>query len=150
MSTFEKAKIKTEKEKARKEKNKNRKKWWVIKFDKYEFGFWLLPLAIFVIPFDKIKDAIYNSMKWNEKKATKKLDKMLLKMLKWDEENNNYYCYVRRDCWQLSANGKSPWDKKFRYQLREFLISDYENENYIKTVEEDDCDWYYITFTEKN
>lgn len=88
-------------------------------------------------------------MKWNEKKATKKLDKLLLKMLKWDEENNNYYCYVRKDCWQLSANGKNPWVKKFRRQLREFLISDYENKNYIKTVENDD-DWYYITFTEKN
>ena len=148
MSTFEKAKIRTEKERTRKEKNKNRKKWWIIKFDKYEFGFWLLPLAIFVIPFDKIKDAIYDSIKWSEQKATKTLDKILPKILKWDEEANNYYCYVRKDFWQWVTECRNPWIKKFKYRLRDFLISDYENENYIKTVEDDD-DWYYITFTEK-
>lgn len=148
MSTFEKAKIRTEKEKARKAKNKNRKKWWIIKFDKYEFGFWLLPLAVFVIPFGKIKDALHKSIKWSDEKATKVLDKKLPKILKWDDENKNYYCYIRIFGWGLFSNPKSPWVKKYNYNLRDFLVKNYENENYIKTVEED-YDWYYITFTEK-
>ena len=75
-------------------------------------------------------------MKWDEDKATKKLDKLLLKMLKWDEENHSYYCYVRKDYWQLFSGCKNPWVKKFKRQLRDFLISDYENKNYIKTIEE--------------
>jgi hypothetical protein len=82
MTTFERAKKKKEKQ--------NKKKWWVIKTKNYAIPIYLLPLAIFAIPCDKLKKYFYNSMTWSEEKAKKVLDKMLPRRLEWNEEEKHY------------------------------------------------------------
>lgn len=129
------------------EKKGRRNKWWVIKYKKYTVPIYLLPLALILIPFYELKERYILSLSWSNEKAKKVIEKTLRKKLKWDEEEDVYYIYINKFGGTI-FNTKSPWQKKFRYDLREELLETYEHENYIKKVEED-YDWWYITFTEK-
>lgn len=148
MKTFEQVKKRTEK----REKNKNKKKWWIIKTENYTIPIYFLPFAIFIIPFDKLKNYIYNSMTWNEEKAKKVLDKMLPRILEWNKEENHYWCHIRKYGWWYSQKRipfyYKKWTNKFSYELKKYLIEKYELEYYTKEVL-DDYDWYLIIFTEK-
>lgn len=144
MTTFERAKKKKEKQ--------NKKKWWVIKTKNYAIPIYLLPLAIFAIPCDKLKKYFYNSTTWSEEKAKKVLDKILPRRLEWNEEEKHYYCYVRKFGWWYSQNNvpliHRKWVNKFSHKLREYFVEKYEHEYYTKEVL-DDYDWHLIIFTEK-
>lgn len=147
-TTFDKAKERQNKEK------KNRKKWWIINTKKYSYYIWALPIIPFCWICDKIESLIDKSRKWDETKAEKILNKTLPKILKWDEDEKNYYLYIR-SCygfnWERVPFIYKKWSKKFSYSLKEYFLNKYENELYIKKVETEDCnEWYYITFTEKN
>lgn len=147
MATFDKVKTRTER--------KNKKQWWVIKTKNYNIPIYLLPIALFIIPCDKIKTAIDNYIWrktfWTDEKANKMLDKMLPKILDYDKDDNDYRCYIRD--WNFSFYNYAPlfhkkWVRKFNDNLKDYLIERYENESYVKTVQ-DDYDWKVIIFTEK-
>ena len=145
-TTFDKAKERQ----IKKEKNKGKKKWRIIKFKDYVIPLYLLPLAVFIIPYYEIEKAIDKSIKWDEKKAKKILDKTLPKILEWWEEENCYYLDLRK--YHTLSTDKVPfiykrWARRFRYNLTGYLIENYQNDLYIKKVE-DDYDWHHITFTE--
>lgn len=146
-TTFNKAKERQNKEK------KNKKKWWIINTKKYSYYIWALPIIPFCWMYDKIVNLIDKSRKWNEAKAEKILNKTLPKILKWDDDEKNYYLYIRHFYgfnWERVPFIYRKWSKKFSYRLKEYLLDKYENELYIKKVETEDCnEWYYITFTEK-
>ena len=135
-------------------KKKNKKKWWIINTKNYSYYIWALPIIPFCWVYDKIVDLIDKSRKWDEAKADKILNKTLPKMLKWDEEEKNYYLYIRSFYgfnWERVPFIYRKWSKKFSYRLKEYLLDKYENELYTKKVEKEDYDdFYYITFTEKN
>ena len=145
-TTFEKAKENG--------KKKNKKKWWIINTKNYSYYIWALPIIPFCWVYDKIVNLIDKSRKWDEAKADKILNKTLPKMLKWDEEEKNYYLYIRSFYgfnWERVPFIYRKWSKKFSYRLKEYLLDKYENELYTKKVEKEDYDdFYYITFTEKN
>ena len=135
-------------------KKKNKKKWWIINTKNYSYYIWALPIIPFCWVYDKIVNLIDKSRKWDEAKADKILNKTLPKMLKWDEEEKNYYLYIRSFYgfnWERVPFIYRKWSKKFSYRLKEYLLDKYENELYTKKVEKEDYDdFYYITFTEKN
>ena len=134
-------------------KKKNKKKWWIINTKNYSYYIWALPIIPFCWVYDKIVNLIDKSRKWDEAKADKILNKTLPKMLKWDEEEKNYYLYIRSFYgfnWERVPFIYRKWSKKFSYRLKEYLLDKYENELYTKKVEKEDYDdFYYITFTEK-
>ena len=135
-------------------KKKNKKKWWIINTKNYSYYIWALPIIPFCWVYDKIVNLIDKSRKWDEAKADKILNKTLPKMLKWDEEEKNYYLYIRSFYgfnWERVPFIYRKWSKKFSYRLKEYFLEKYENELYTKRVETEDYnEWYYITFTEKN
>ena len=145
-TTFDKAKEKG--------KKKNKKKWWIINTKNYSYYIWALPIIPFCWVYDKIVKLIDKSRKWDEAKADKILNKALPKMLEWDEDEKNYYLYIRRYHgfdWCRVPLIYRKWSKKFSYRLKEYFLEKYENELYTKRVETEDYnEWYYITFTEKN
>ena len=145
-TTFDKAKEKG--------KNKNKKKWWIINTKDYSYYIWALPIIPFLWMFDKIESLIDKSLKWDEAKAKKILDKTLPKILEWDDDEKNYYLYIRRYYgfnWERTPIIHRKWSKKFSYSLKEYFLEKYENELYTKRVETEDYnEWHYITFTEKN
>ena len=71
----------------------HKKKWYVIGVGKYSCYIWSLPLVPFVWIYDKWKEYLWESCKWNEKMAAKVLDCALPHFLDYDAENNEYsYC----------------------------------------------------------
>ena len=146
-TTFDKAKERQSKEK------KNKKKWWIINTKNYSYYIWALPIIPFCWICDKIESLIDKSLKWNEEKAEKILNKTLPKILKWDDDEKNYYLYIRSYYgfnWERVPFIYRKWSKKFSYRLKEYLLDKYENGLYTKKVEKKDYDdFYYIIFTEK-
>lgn len=148
--------MKTTFDNAKKRCNKNKKhnkEWWIIKTKNYTIPLYYLWLAPFVIAWDKISTIIYNNRKWTNKRADKVLDKFLSKALTWDAEENEYYICIRKfGPWYYSkrlAFKDRKWVCKFDYKLRNYLVEEYENKDYVKTVIED-YDWWTIVFCEKN
>ena len=135
-------------------KKKNKKKWWIINTKDYSYYIWALPIIPFCWVYDKIVNLIDKSRKWDEAKAEKILNKTLPKILKWDDDEKNYYLYIRSYYgfdWERVPFIYRKWSKKFSYCLKEYFLDKYENELYTKKVEKEDYDdFYYITFTEKN
>lgn len=114
-----------------------------VKIGEYKIVFWLLPIFPIFLGVKKIKDWHYNSLIWNEEKATKVLDKVLPKVLEWVEKENAYYYCINWDCFHMYT--KAPfyyrrWAKKFARKLQAFVENGYENKNYTKTIEKDYCD----------
>ena len=113
----------------------------------YDNVFWyeipFLPLRI-------LSDWRYERMKWDEKKATKILDKILPMKLEWvPEDNAFYYCMDWDACGLIS---KTPfyykkWVRKFCYKLHQFIAEEYQNADYNKTVI-DDCE-QWVKFEER-
>ena len=146
MSKFEKAK-------KRALKRKSNNKWWVIKTKNYNIPIYLLPIAVFLITYYKLKELHYKSLSCNEEQCKKALDKMLPKMLRWSVEDNYYYVHIGKywgcDFYKYISIGKKTWAKKCRRELKDYLIEKYENKDYTKHVI-DDGEWWLITFTENN
>ena len=117
---------------------------------KYTFNILQAPLVPMVWAVDKYTDYRYNKCVWNEEKATEILDDVLPKVLEYVAEENAYY-YCKE--WSVTKlyKGKRKnrmWVNKHIGKLLDYLINEYENENYIKTIEKD----YYetwIKFTER-
>lgn len=143
--------MKFDKVKNKKAKSK-RNKWWIIKTKNYTIPLYLLPIALVVIPFYKINDFFEKQVKWSNKKANKVLDKWLLKVLEWDEDTKEYSRSINAIgnwfSYKSMPFGYRKWAWKFSRSLKTYLLEEYENPNYVKTVEKD-YDWYEIIFKEK-
>jgi hypothetical protein len=111
-----------------------------VKIGKYDVIFWALPIFPIFLAVEKIKDWHYNSLVWNEEKATKVLDKVLPKVLEWVEENDAYYYCM--DWGNSHMYTKAPllhkaWARKFSSRLQSYIRDGYENKNYTKEIEKD-------------
>lgn len=136
MKDFEKAKIRKQRKSPRR-----------FKFAGYSYLMWYeVPL----VPICLLQDWLYDRRQWDEKKATKVLNKILPSKLEWvPEENAFYYCM---DWEPYGLVSKTPfyykkWVEKFRYPLHNFIRDGYENPNYVKTIE-DDCE-QWVKFEER-
>lgn len=107
--------------------------------ENYACYFFQLPLVPFAIAIDKISKALYNSMKWDTNKANKVLDKALLKTVEYSKEKDSYYycCEWRVYFSDYAPLYLKPWSKKFQNEIFYYLINEYNNPNYIKTIDID-------------
>lgn len=127
------------------QKKSNRKPWYIIHGKKYSYHIILLPILPFVVLSDKIHDYNYKKMVWDETKATKVLNKVLPKVLDYEEESKCfYYCmqWGTSPLWRKAPLGSRKWARKFQSKLQQFIQCGYENPDYIKTTEKD----YYETW----
>lgn len=129
----------------------NGKKWYVVNIKNYQVYFWALPILPIVIMIEKLENWQYERRTWSDEKATKVLNKVLPKVLEYVEEDNAfYYCMDWSSCTLYS---KAPcyyykWARKFSYKLQKFIRDGYENEDYVKTIEDDGYD-VWVKFSEK-
>lgn len=138
--------------KAKRKKINNSKKWYVINTKNYQVYFWALPILPIIIMIDKFENWQYERRTWNDEKAKKVLDKILPKVLEWVEEDNAFYYCMSWSSWSLYNHapfGYRKWVKKFNYELQKFIRYNYEDEKYIKTIEDNDYDDIWIKFSEK-
>lgn len=136
-----------------KAKNKLKIKKWLIHTKKYSYHIIALPLIPICLLLDKIEEKAYAKRVWSEEKATKVLNKILPKVLEWNEEDQAFwYCMQWRES-TLSSKaplGYRKWVWKFRCQLQKFIQEGYENPHYIKSVEEGSYGYdTWIKFVEK-
>ena len=138
MKDFEKAKIKKQKQKRSPHRfniaGYNYLRWYEIPF----------------VPFMLLSDWRYKRMKWDEKKATKVLNKILPDKLEWVPEDNAFYYGMDWDACGLIS--KTPfyykkWVRKFRYKLHQFIAEGYQNVDYNKTIIDDYGQW--VKFEER-
>ena len=134
-------------------KNKNEKKKinWRVNIGDYQVVFWALPIFPIFYGIEKFKDWNYNRMEWNEKRADRVLDTILPKVLDWVEEDNAFYFSLEWGngiYWRRANRVDRKWAKKFCYKLKSYLEDEYENADYIKTVERDFYETW-IKFVEK-
>ena len=138
MKDFEKAKIKKQKQKRSPRRfniaGYNYLRWYEVPF----------------VPFMLLSDWRYKRMKWDEKKATKVLNKILPDKLEWISEDNAFYYGMDWDACGLVS--KTPfyykkWVRKFRYKLHQFIAEGYQNADYNKTVSDAYGEW--VKFEEK-
>ena len=138
MAKFEKAK-------------KERKDWGRIKIGQYQPYFWAVPVLPFYYFWKKFNQWKDDRLVWNEERATKVLDKILLEKLDYSEEDKAfYYCmeWGHWDLWKYASRKDRAWAKKFCSKLHPFILEGYENPDYVKTIEKD---WYetWVKFSEK-
>ena len=138
MKDFEKAKIKKQKQKRSPHRfniaGYNYLRWYEIPF----------------VPFMLLSDWRYKRMKWDEKKATKVLNKILPDKLECVPEDTAFYYGMDWDACGLVS--KTPfyykkWVRKFRYKLHQFIAEGYQNADYNKTIIDDYGQW--VKFEEK-
>lgn len=136
-----------------KAKKKPKKKWWIIHTKNYSYHIIALPLIPFCLLTEKIEKKAYAKRVWSEEKATKVLNKILPKVLEWNEEDQAFWYCMQWSEYTLYS--KAPlrykkWVRKFRYQLQKFIKTGYENPHYIKSVEEGSYGYEtWIKFVEK-
>lgn len=138
-------------EKAR--KKKSRKKWYIIRTKSGSYYIWALPFIPLFAFHDFLVDLRYKKLRWNEKTATKVLNKIVPKVSEWDSEDNAFFYSTEWDT--VSMSRYSPllyhqWTKKFQSRLAKFLVEKFEIEGYEKTiVSEYDCGEAWVKFSKK-
>lgn len=123
--------------------NKNNKKFFEmpkIKTTNYEIPLLVLPIAPFLIAYDKFDKWNYNRQEWSEEKATKVLNYFLPYVLEFAEEDNAYYYSTDWSYtgWNIAKKvpfGLKKWAKKFGYQTLKYLEEGYENAEFSKSIE---------------
>ena len=138
-NTFEYAKIKEEKT--------AKKECFRFKHGKWNCNYFLVPLIPIVATYEKINKFYNNRLTWSEKKATKVLNSILPKILWYDSKNDVYSYDTGCRTWLFVDNAPliyRSWVKKYRKYLERYLIDNYENPLYNKSIEDD-----YIIFSEK-
>lgn len=101
--------------------------------------------------YQKISDLKNNRMEWDKEKTIKILDKVFPNIVEWIEEKKAYYYSME---YFVSFIYKVPkkyrnYVKHFIFQIKRFMLEEYENENYIKTIEKDSYGTTWIKFIEK-
>lgn len=116
-----------------KKKKKRTRKWWWVSIGQNEYFFLILPLAPFFALHDKIKKWHYNALTWDDKKAHKIIHQVLLERMIFDLSKGYYYYGNGLDLIPKKRNKQ--WAKKFRSELRDYLIKNYEEKDLIKGIE---------------
>lgn len=143
MANFDKAKT----------PKKTTKKWWILDIKNYSYYIWALPIIPFILLADYIKNHNYKRLVWDEKIATKVLDKVLPQVLEWVEEDNAFYYSMEwgtGNLWRRAPHRYRKWARKFAYQLQKFIEIGYQNTEYIKTTERDIYCELWVKFVEKS
>lgn len=112
-----------------------------IKTTNYNIPVWALPIAPFIIAYDKISKWANDRRVWDEEKARKVLDRALPYVLEYVAEDDAYWYCMEWSEWRLADHaplGLKKWAKKFFHNLHFYLEENYENPNYTKTIERDD------------
>lgn len=147
MENFEKA---IEKRNKRKNSLLKRIIWYRVKIGRYMVTWWGIPL----VGVKYIYDFFDSKRQWNEKKAKKIVDRMILNEIEYDEENNryiweNHYSYYYA---KLPYRYKK-WASDFSMMMNSFLMTDYQIEGYTKESEyvENGCfrRYYFIPIEKK-
>ena len=134
-----------------KAKSKSKKRWWVIRIGNYDFYLWGLPFVPFVLLKDEFDEWRYFRLEWSNDRATKVLNKLLPKMLEWNEEDKAYYFCMDWDYFNYHLYvplRHRKWVRKFSSRLREFVRDGYEHPLYVKEIENDGYD-EWVKFSEK-
>lgn len=140
-----------------KKKKKRTKKWWWVSIGQNEYFFLALPLAPFCALYDKIKKWHYESLKWNDEKAHKVIHQVLVEQMIFDSNKGYYYYGNGHDLMPKKRNKQ--WAKKFRAELRDYLIKEYKEKDLIKVIEPSTsdsieemcyCENFFLYFTTVN
>lgn len=124
-------------------KNKKRIiKMPTIETNNYSIPLWALPIAPFIIAYDKFDKWNYKRQNWDEKKATKVLNYFLPYVIEYDKEKQAYYyCmdwrYRGSDIAKKVPIGLKKWTKKFGFETLNYLENTYEKTDFLKTIEKD-------------
>lgn len=136
-------------------KKKDIKKWYKIRWKKYEFIFCFFPIVLMFhiadIIYNKIWLLRYHNAKWNDEKAHKILDYMLPNLLEYEEEVGYY---LEPEWVNFGIRHNIPrryrfWSKKFNGNLVVYLCESYEKDGYEKYIKKDNYDTWII-FKEKH
>lgn len=132
-----------------KEKNKRHKKWWRITYKEYDIHLIALPIAPFVIIYDKLHQRRCNRLSWDSAKACKVLDHFLPYVLEYAAIDNAYYYCVNWRCMgsklvKYAPLGLKMWAKKFSYETLRYLKTDYQKAGFVKVYPVDD-EWIRFT-----
>ena len=139
-------------DKAKQIKKTKVRKWWFVRVGKYTVYFWAIPLLPFALLVDGIKEYNYKRRVWDEKIATKVLDKVLPQVLEWVEDDKAYYYCMEwgiSSLWRKAPRRYRKWADKFAFDLQRYIRDGYENADYIKEIEVDGCFETWVKFTEK-
>ena len=112
----------------------------------------LLPLLPFVALYRAYNNWKYSSMVWDEKIATKVLDKTLPSVLEWVEEDGAFYYGMEwwsSNLWRKAPRRYRKWAKKFERELHRFIKDGYENADYEKSIDIVNYDEVWVKFVER-
>lgn len=123
----------------------------------------LVPLAVMVGAYDHYKNKYYHSLEWDEKKATKVLDKALPKVVEYDEDADVYWFSMNWGTTYFADKaplGLRTWARKYSHEVKQFIKEGYENPNYVKSFEDvggweewvkfESIDKFYISYKKDN
>lgn len=146
MENFEKA---IEKRNKRKNSFLKRIIWYRVKIGGYTPTWWGIPL----VGVKRIYDFFDSKRQWNEKKAKKIADKMILNEIEYDEENNRYVWENHHSYYYAKIPKRyQKWAGDFHSKMDSFLESEsYQIEGYTKESKyvEDGFRRYYFTPIER-
>lgn len=129
-------------------KTSNFKKWWVknnYKIYRVLFFYIYLPS----VAYEKIKKYLRSRIEWSEERATEILNYYIPRRAEWDDEDKEFFFFENGYGWSfhfakkyLKRKDYAFW-KKFSsswcYEIRKFLVKDFELEGFSKTVIESCC-----------
>lgn len=141
-------------DKAKKNGKRVNHKWYIAKIGGYECMFFMPPILPFYAAYDKVKNKHWTTLTWSEEKARKILDMTLPKLLKWDEEEKEFYYLIPHIFYDFRFWKKVPilhraWAKKFTSEMLNYLLTGYRKDGYTKRVEVNEYDasekWVYFS-----
>lgn len=102
----------------------------------------LVPLMFAAWGFNNLKAACEGCIKWKPQTANKILTRYIDKMAERCIEDDKQYLYIwLRNWWGIYKFGAMPWQKmfakKFKHQISEYLVEEFELEGFTKVVEPD-------------
>lgn len=133
----------------KKAKNRPKKPWYVVRTKNYQIPIWLLPLAPFVIGVSKLSDWLYGRIEWDERKAVKVLNRVLPKILDYDEDEDAYcYCmdWGTYNLWHKAPLRYRRFAHKYVARLHSFIKEKYMVKGYAKSVIQNYCDDEWVEF----
>lgn len=138
-------------EKAR--KRKSRKKWYIIRTKSRSYYIWALPFIPLFVFCEFLADLHYKKLRWNEKTATKVLNKVVPEVSEWDSEDSTFFYSTEWDTVFMVRHSPllyRKWARKFQSRLAKFLVEKFEIEGYEKAVvSEYGCGEAWVKFSKK-
>ena len=124
-------------------KNNSYKIWRII----------LFPIWFFSTVNDKIAKKKYKNLEWDKTRADKILTRYMLRESEWNEKEKSFYFW--NNGWYISSySGKKATKRKdhkfcskYKFELKEYLLNEFELEGFTKII--DDCDYGCIEITFK-